>query len=49
VVRAVELLEACEEALRLLDAYQPPDRPAVEAEPRAGVGHGATEAPRGIL
>jgi coenzyme F420-reducing hydrogenase alpha subunit len=49
VVRAVETLFACEEALRLVDLYEPPDRPFVEAEPRAGVGHGCTEAPRGIL
>jgi coenzyme F420-reducing hydrogenase alpha subunit len=49
VVRAVETLFACEEALRLIDLYEPPDRPFVEAEPRAGVGHGCTEAPRGIL
>jgi len=26
-----------------------PDAPAVEVEPRAGVGYGCTEAPRGIL
>jgi sulfhydrogenase subunit alpha len=49
VVRAVEILEACEEALRLIDAYEPPEEPAVKAEPRAATGHGCTEAPRGIL
>ncbi len=49
VVRAVETLFACEEALRLAGLYEPPDRPFAEAEPRAGVGHGCTEAPRGIL
>lgn len=48
VVRCVELLYACDEALRLIDAYERPDRPDVELAPRAGVGHGATEAPRGI-
>jgi coenzyme F420-reducing hydrogenase alpha subunit len=26
-----------------------PDHPHLEVEPRAGVGHGASEAPRGIL
>jgi len=36
-------------ALRLIEAYEPPDRPAVPVPPRAGVGHGATEAPRGVL
>jgi sulfhydrogenase subunit alpha len=49
VVRAVETLYACDEALRLIDAYEEPDRPFVEVEARAGVGHGATEAPRGVL
>jgi sulfhydrogenase subunit alpha len=49
VVRAVEVLYAVEEALRLIDAYEPPPRPAVDVPPRAGVGHGATEAPRGTL
>ncbi len=49
VVRAVEILYACDEALRLLDSYQPPEPPALEAEPRAAVGHGVTEAPRGLL
>jgi coenzyme F420-reducing hydrogenase alpha subunit len=49
VVRAVELVYAADEALRLLAAYEEPDTPAVEVEPRAGVGFGCTEAPRGIL
>ena len=49
LVRAVEVLYACDEALRLIDAYEEPERPAVEAPPRAGVGYGATEAPRGLL
>ena len=49
VVRAVELVLACDEALRLIGEYQPPAAPRVLAEPRAGIGHGATEAPRGLL
>jgi coenzyme F420-reducing hydrogenase alpha subunit len=49
VVRAVETLFACEEALRIVRAYTPPDRPALEVTPRAGRGCGCTEAPRGIL
>ncbi len=49
VVRAVELVYAFDEALRIIDAYEQPDAPAVEAEARAGVGHGVTEAPRGLL
>ncbi|MFC5720915.1 Ni/Fe hydrogenase subunit alpha [Streptomyces gamaensis] len=49
VVRAVEVLYAVQEALRLIEAYEPPPHPAVQVPPRAGTGHGATEAPRGTL
>jgi sulfhydrogenase subunit alpha len=49
IVRSVEILYAAEEALRLIEAYERPDPPAVSLEPRAGVGYGCTEAPRGIL
>jgi coenzyme F420-reducing hydrogenase alpha subunit len=49
VARALELHLALSEAIRLLQGYQPTDAPYQEAVPRAGVGYGATEAPRGIL
>lgn len=49
IVRAVEVVYAVEEALRIIDEYQPPRRPFVDVEPRAGVGHGVSEAPRGLL
>ncbi len=49
VVRAVELAFACDEALRLIDAYEPPEERSVEVTPRAGTGNWATEAPRGLL
>ncbi len=49
VVRAVEVLYAVEEALRILAAYETPDHPFVETPPRAGSGFAATEAPRGLL
>jgi sulfhydrogenase subunit alpha len=49
IVRAVETVYAVDEALRLIAAYEPPDRPAVEVPPSAGVGYGVTEAPRGTL
>ena len=51
VVRALELLYACDEALRLIAAYQPPDPPAASVAPAPSgvVGYGATEAPRGLL
>ncbi len=48
VVRALEILFACEEALRIIAAYKPPALAAVPVAPRAGVGFGCTEAPRGI-
>jgi coenzyme F420-reducing hydrogenase alpha subunit len=49
LVRAVEVIYACGEALRLIADYQEPTRPFVTAVSRAGSGYGCTEAPRGIL
>ena len=49
IVRAVETLYACEESLRLVQEYEPPDQPAIAIEPKASTGYGCTEAPRGIL
>ncbi|HTZ26598.1 MAG TPA: Ni/Fe hydrogenase subunit alpha [Streptosporangiaceae bacterium] len=49
IVRAVEIVCAVEEALRLIDGYQEPASPFVAAAPRAGIGHGVSEAPRGVL
>jgi coenzyme F420-reducing hydrogenase alpha subunit len=49
VVRAIEIVFACEEALRAVREYEPPAAPRIEAPARAGVGQAITEAPRGIL
>ncbi|HSE50354.1 MAG TPA: Ni/Fe hydrogenase subunit alpha [Terriglobales bacterium] len=49
VVRAVELVFACAEALRLIREYEPPAASRVEVAAGPGVGHAATEAPRGLL
>ncbi len=49
IVRAVELVQALDEALAIIEGYEEPDAPAVEVIPRRAVGHGATEAPRGLL
>lgn len=49
IVRAIELVFACAEALRVIREYEPPAAPRVEAPNRAGVGQAITEAPRGIL
>ncbi len=48
ILRGVETVLAFEEAIRLINIYEPPDRPAVNVRPRAGTGYGCTEAPRGI-
>jgi coenzyme F420-reducing hydrogenase alpha subunit len=48
-VRAVELVFACVEALRIIAEYEPPSAPRVGAPNRRGVGQAITEAPRGIL
>ena len=51
VARGIEIVAACEEAIRLATAHA--DRPIapcrIEWQPRDGVGCHATEAPRGIL
>ncbi len=49
VARALETAYAVDEALRLIDAYQPPELAAIPFETRAGSGAWITEAPRGIL
>ncbi|CAM2763854.1 Ni/Fe hydrogenase subunit alpha [Mycobacterium intermedium] len=49
IVRAVEVVYAIEEALRIIAEYQRPARPFVDVPARAGVGHGVSEAPRGLL
>ncbi|KAB7738979.1 Ni/Fe hydrogenase subunit alpha [Parvibaculum sedimenti] len=49
VVRAVEVLFAFDEALRIIDRYERPAEPSVPVEPRAASGQWATEAPRGLL
>lgn len=49
IVRAVEVVYAIEEALRIIDEYQRPPHPCVDVPARPGVGHGVSEAPRGLL
>ncbi len=51
VARAIEVLYACEEGIRLIGAYLEPTAEAVAAKvlPRASIGMGISEAPRGIL
>jgi len=49
LVRAVEVIHAFDESIRIIEAYQPPARPFVEVTPRESIGFGCTEAPRGFL
>lgn len=49
VARAAEIWLAIVEAERLLGEYAVPETPAVASTPRAGIGFGCSEAPRGIL
>ena len=50
VVRSVELVYACDEALRLIDAYEEPDAPAVAGRAASpGQASASSEAPRGLL
>jgi coenzyme F420-reducing hydrogenase alpha subunit len=49
IVRSVEMLYACEEALRIIKEYEEPEKSVVDIQPKPGIGYGCTEAPRGIL
>jgi len=49
IVRSIELVESFTEALRIIAEYEQPAEPALECPPRAGTGHGVSEAPRGMI
>jgi sulfhydrogenase subunit alpha len=49
LVRSIEIIQALETALALIDRYVEPAVPAIAVPHRAGAGHGCTEAPRGLL
>jgi coenzyme F420-reducing hydrogenase alpha subunit len=49
IVRSIEILHACDEAVRLIERYEPPDKPRVPIHPHAARGYACTEAPRGTL
>ncbi|GAS89449.1 Ni/Fe hydrogenase subunit alpha [Mycolicibacterium brisbanense] len=48
-VRLVEVVYAIDEALNIIAEYRRPARPFVDVAAHAAVGHGASEAPRGLL
>lgn len=49
IIRSIEILYACDEALRIIAQYEPPERAAIPAPVRPATGCGCTEAPRGSL
>ncbi len=49
IARSAETLYACDEAIRIIENYEPPEKAAVDYDVRPGFGFGCTEAPRGIL
>jgi coenzyme F420-reducing hydrogenase alpha subunit len=49
IVRGIETIFAYEEAIKIIEGYTLPDAPSIAVEPTAGIGFGASEAPRGTL
>ena len=49
IIRSVELVQVFDEAIRIVEGYEPPSAPFVAMTPRKSVGYAATEAPRGML
>lgn len=49
IVRGIETIYSCEEALRIIDDYRMPDFPCAEVTPRESTGYACTEAPRGMI
>jgi sulfhydrogenase subunit alpha len=49
IARAVELVQFYEEAINIVEAYDPQGPAHIDLQLRAGEGAGATEAPRGLL
>ena len=49
IVRALEVIHACDEALDIIEHYSPSEPAAIEHDIKAGIGFGCTEAPRGLL
>ena len=49
MVRSIEMVHAAAAGLDIVDRYEPPVTAYTEAAPRSAIGHGASEAPRGLL
>jgi sulfhydrogenase subunit alpha len=48
IVRSIETVFAIEESLRIIAEYEMPEKSSIEVAPKAGIGYGCSEAPRGI-
>lgn len=49
LVRMVEIVQALDEAIDIIESYRPPEVASLPVPRRAATGYGCTEAPRGIL
>ncbi len=49
IVRAIETFYSCEEALRIIDNYEAPEKPCIDAAVKEATGYACTEAPRGMI
>jgi sulfhydrogenase subunit alpha len=49
IARAIEIYYCVLESIRILEQYELPNASHPEIKPRAGIGFGCTEAPRGML
>jgi coenzyme F420-reducing hydrogenase alpha subunit len=48
IIRSLEVLYAAQEALRIIETEEISSQPVIEYTVKPGIGHGCTEAPRGI-
>ena len=48
IIRSIETLYACDEALNIIENYETPAEPSITLKPVATTAYGCTEAPRGI-
>jgi coenzyme F420-reducing hydrogenase alpha subunit len=49
IARSIEVVHALEEAIEIIEHYQPPTEPFIPYRPKASEGCAATEAPRGMI
>ncbi len=49
IARSIEIVQAYEEALSILQDYRPAHEPRIKYQYQPGIGAAATEAPRGLL